>query len=245
MIKIFSNIRRKLISENNSIIRNTNYFKYAIGEIFLIVIGILIALGINNWREGQQENKLEIIILDQITGQLKKDSLALHELIIQMEETSLITQELKKYMKENNPYTDSLKGIFSRISYFNQINHNQTSYDKLMDAGINIVKNDSIQNLIPMYFRNMEHLSAVYDRYPISVYFRDEIYPKYFKSFSWGPEGSEPNDFELLKKNDEFYIALDYVINDTRFYRYSYLDGAELNHRLLRLLKKELTKRIK
>jgi len=50
MIKLFRNIRKKIITENSSVNRNTNYFKYAIGEIFLVVIGILIALNINNWK---------------------------------------------------------------------------------------------------------------------------------------------------------------------------------------------------
>ena len=57
MIKIFRNIRKKLISENRSIIRNTNYFKYALGEIILVVIGILIALQVNNWNQERKDLK--------------------------------------------------------------------------------------------------------------------------------------------------------------------------------------------
>ena len=57
MIKIFRNIRKKLISENRSIIRNTNYFKYAVGEIFLVVVGILIALQVNNWNQDRLNQK--------------------------------------------------------------------------------------------------------------------------------------------------------------------------------------------
>ena len=47
MLKFFSKIRRKLITEGNT----TNYLKYAIGEIVLVVLGILIALQINNWNQ--------------------------------------------------------------------------------------------------------------------------------------------------------------------------------------------------
>jgi len=45
MIKFFRNIRKKLLAEG----KTTNYLKYAVGEIVLVVIGILIALQINNW----------------------------------------------------------------------------------------------------------------------------------------------------------------------------------------------------
>ena len=47
MIKLFRNIRQKLVTEG----KTTNYLKYAIGEIVLVVIGILIALQINNWNK--------------------------------------------------------------------------------------------------------------------------------------------------------------------------------------------------
>jgi len=47
MIKFFRKIRQNLLLEG----RTSKYFKYAVGEIILVVIGILIALSINNWNE--------------------------------------------------------------------------------------------------------------------------------------------------------------------------------------------------
>ena len=64
MIKFFRHIRRSLINQNNM----GKYFKYAIGEILLVVIGILIALQINNWNETRKEQALE---LDYLIGILK------------------------------------------------------------------------------------------------------------------------------------------------------------------------------
>lgn len=62
MAKLFNNIRRKLIDDKLSAIRTTSYLKYAIGEIFLVVIGILIALSINNWNENRKDmNKLKVL----------------------------------------------------------------------------------------------------------------------------------------------------------------------------------------
>ena len=53
MIKLFRKIRQKLLAEN----KISKYLIYAIGEIILVVIGILIALQINNWNESNKEKK--------------------------------------------------------------------------------------------------------------------------------------------------------------------------------------------
>ena len=55
MLKFFRHIRFKLMSQNQT----SRYLKYAIGEIILVVIGILIALQINNWNEQRKAKKLE------------------------------------------------------------------------------------------------------------------------------------------------------------------------------------------
>jgi hypothetical protein len=59
MIKFFRKIRQNLLTQG----KTGKYFKYAIGEIVLVVIGILIALGINNWNEHRKNKESEKIIL--------------------------------------------------------------------------------------------------------------------------------------------------------------------------------------
>jgi hypothetical protein len=70
MIKFFRKIRQKLLSEN----RFSKYFIYAIGEILLVVIGILIALSINNWNEFKKERITERDFLISIQNDLKQDT---------------------------------------------------------------------------------------------------------------------------------------------------------------------------
>lgn len=62
MIKLFRNIRQNLLNEG----KTSKYFKYAIGEIILVVIGILIALQINTWNQNKQDRKQESEILSQL-----------------------------------------------------------------------------------------------------------------------------------------------------------------------------------
>ncbi len=54
MIKFFRKIRYDLMDKN----KTGKYLKYAIGEIILVVIGILIALSINNWNENRKSKRV-------------------------------------------------------------------------------------------------------------------------------------------------------------------------------------------
>jgi len=69
MIKLFRNLRQNLLQEG----KITKYLKYAIGEIFLVVIGILIALQINNWNESRKHKIAESEFLAGIKSDLNDD----------------------------------------------------------------------------------------------------------------------------------------------------------------------------
>ena len=69
MIKFFRKIRQSSLMEN----KTGKYFKYAIGEIVLVVIGILIALQINNWNQNRIENKEVKTYLNNLIQDLNDD----------------------------------------------------------------------------------------------------------------------------------------------------------------------------
>jgi len=69
MIKFFRKIRQNLLSEG----KTGNYFKYAIGEIVLVMIGILLALQVSNWNQDRKDRISERKILDNIHKDFKKN----------------------------------------------------------------------------------------------------------------------------------------------------------------------------
>lgn len=69
MIKFFRKIRQKLLSEGNT----GKYLKYAFGEILLVMIGILLALQVNNWNEERKNNRIRKSYLENLKVDLKKD----------------------------------------------------------------------------------------------------------------------------------------------------------------------------
>lgn len=76
MIKFFRRLRYNLLNEG----KTSRYFKYAIGEIILVVIGILIALQINNWNEAQKGKMKAVSILNAIRSDMVKDLERIDEL---------------------------------------------------------------------------------------------------------------------------------------------------------------------
>ena len=77
MLTLFRRIRRTLVSEN----RFSKYLVYAVGEIVLVVIGILIALQINNWNNESNDRKKEAIILKQIHSDFKSNKKQLDSIV--------------------------------------------------------------------------------------------------------------------------------------------------------------------
>lgn len=77
MIKFFRKIRQNLLSEG----KTGKYLKYAIGEIILVVIGILIALGINNWNNESKDIKLNKEYLSRIHRDIVQDTINFRAII--------------------------------------------------------------------------------------------------------------------------------------------------------------------
>jgi sensor domain CHASE-containing protein len=88
MIKFFRNIRKNRLNEG----KTSKYFKYAIGEIVVVVIGILIALQINNWNSNQKDELQETKILLQL-----KEGLALDRNKMEAELNYPMLQALKVF----------------------------------------------------------------------------------------------------------------------------------------------------
>ena len=143
MIKFFRKIRYDLMEKN----KTGKYLKYAIGEIILVVIGILIALQINNWNENE---KLETKTQDyyvQLLDDLSND-------IVSAENT---IKEFSNHQKEYNKYTDSydIEGL-TPIKAYEQISK-LTLISTPLTFNTNTI--ESLQNsgdvgLIPSHIRN-------------------------------------------------------------------------------------------
>jgi hypothetical protein len=112
MIKLFRKIRQKMLTEN----KFSKYLLYAVGEIILVVIGILIALQINNWNQSNQNNKQEKQILTQLLEEYESNLNQINSKIFIRDEILTASIKLLEYKNLYSGLTDkdSLDRYLSR-----------------------------------------------------------------------------------------------------------------------------------
>ncbi|TPV32807.1 hypothetical protein FJ651_10855 [Paucihalobacter ruber] len=124
MLSYLRKIRKKLLQQN----RVTQYLTYAIGEIILVVIGILIALSINNWNEARKHKITELGFVKSLVKDLNEDLIALESTIEYNDIKVSRLDSLLKYagtdinaMKNQNQlYSLLRRSLFNRRSFQNQ-----------------------------------------------------------------------------------------------------------------------------
>ena len=161
MIKFFRRIRQKLLSEN----RFSKYLIYAIGEIILVVIGILIALQINNWNDNRIKNNQVKTYALKLISDLKQDIQAVKYIKWQAETAYLRLDSLINYTR-NQSIEDCNNLDLYVLAYnarYKPYSWNRASYEELKSTGIlSYFDNDSLVNLLVKYDAFSKHMDADY-----------------------------------------------------------------------------------
>lgn len=208
MFKIFRRFRNKYISEN----KVSRYLLYATGEIALVVIGILIALVINQKANQNSEQKEALIILKEIHSNLILDLEAIIDDIWAMDSVDYSCNFIVNYLEDH----ELPNAEFGKFAHFSRItphfSANISGYNLLSSKGIQIVKNDSLRQAISNYFDASFPYYKAYEEekmmYRLQVY--DPFLPKYFKwikdstDMTLGYYEISPEDYIKMRNQGEF-----------------------------------------
>lgn len=211
MIKFFRHIRKQLLTEN----KTGKYIAYAIGEIILVVIGILIALQINNWNEERvarrSEQKLLMSLSEDFKSNLASLESSLNEIPNLIEEYSLVLEHAGRI---NDGLSDTMKADIIVTGFIRTILVDGTLTSVLGSTTLELISNDTLKRLLTSYparlrdFKESENDLIDYVHGVQRPLFRSYISLSDFllddPRFDEFIKHVEESDYESLLKNREY-----------------------------------------
>jgi hypothetical protein len=194
MIKFFRRIRQQLLAEG----KTAKYFKYAIGEILLVMIGILLALQVNNWNEERKDRIQEQVLLRQLQTEFKSNLDQLNQKIAIRQEIILSATKLLGYI--DDPATRQKDSINRYLA----LSVGYTTFDPIVSdlansGGLRLLRNNSLKQLLSYWtseimqvteseqtwykYRNEVYVPFLITHYQIRTARHDLIKTDYLKKY--------------------------------------------------------------
>ena len=255
MIKFFRKIRYNLMETG----KTGKYFKYAIGEILLVMIGILLALQVNNWNEDSKRNVQEIKIYHEILSDLELTKEEVNK-DMQNHITFLHSNKaLLNHLIEKKPYSDSLTNHMFNVTGDLQVYPKTSGFDALNSIGLDLLSNDSIRieitNLYQLYLKrvvnqgwretptnDIGNLMEPHLRRNLTIDTKKKERMVYFNNDSIGIKVAKIKNYEVLINDIEFQRTLNRTIMfRSRKINIHGLSLRRIDHAMISI-KKELTR---
>ncbi|NNE03400.1 MAG: hypothetical protein HKN52_09560 [Eudoraea sp.] len=144
MINFFRKTRKKLADDNKFF----KYSRYAIGEILLVVIGILIALQINNWNEDKKTSAYEVKMLGEVRNELIKDTIYFNMIKKRVVSADEGINKIIMYSFQKEPPIDSVLLLMPNLFTGFQYIYHKGAYESIKSVGIDKISNDSVRLLM-------------------------------------------------------------------------------------------------
>lgn len=183
-MKFFRKIRQNLLTENKS----SQYLIYAVGEIILVVIGILIALQLNTWGMEKTDRQIENTLLANIKKDLESDIQEfrmVEDFKLSQNEASI--RLLEYLIDASKPLEDTVQFVndLQLIVYFIVPSSNKTSFDIATSTGyLNNITNDILVNDLSRYFNDIGLEQHVSDTKRFTNAFNENHLIKTYQLFS-------------------------------------------------------------
>jgi len=246
MPRIFNIIRQRLLKENlpdRQAGRLARYLVYAIGEILLVVIGILIALQVNTWNNTRQERRLERSILREMRENLRKD-LAMNEKNLALNQARHdANSRVLEHLEQRTPFDPSLRQDYANLLGRGITTPNTSALDHLRGHGFGLIRNDALRQAITnLYLERYAYIRREEDGLD-EHYHNERMLPLVMahlrteRMFS----AAEPRDVEALFDDKGFHEALRLNIQLRGLMAHNSARNVELIEALIGLIDGELS----
>lgn len=240
MLRFFRNIRQKLASEN----KVTAYLRYAIGEILLVVIGILIALQINNWNEHRKNSTIEKEIISNLHDEFLQNKLVLKDVREVLNKSEQSCYRLMNLMNKERNYLSkyNIDSLLYWTFEFTSFSPSNNVFTEVLQSGrLGLIKNKDLINSLFDFQRmldNNEKTFFIYQKFieeQIMPYLNDNISFKNLDKYGpmqWKHPTEFKTDYSVIFSDRKFENLI-----DNQLYHLSLLKD---EHRLIELTMDEI-----
>ena len=244
MIPFFRKIRKKMADDNKPL----KYMRYAIGEIVLVVIGILIALQINNWNENQKSIKKGREILVDLRENLKSNTIQFQEDIEITKDVINSIDIVLNNITITKIYNDSLGKHLRRVTYWETSRWKSSGYKAIISNGVEIIKSKELQEAIIDLYEITYPEIAEYTRLSEGNF--PTLLPKWLELIerestdykNYYEHSSRPFNYQEIIDSRMFKSILTFLRSQRVIDIQLRNDGIEKNQELIKLIDKELLK---
>lgn len=121
------------------------YLKYAIGEIILVMIGILLALQVNNWNEQRKRVRVEIHTLVDIKSDIQENIQNLEVGLVLLKKNNKEALKALYYYEQKTPYSDTIQNVFNDFFVFWDPDFTYAAFENLKNQGVNLISNERLR----------------------------------------------------------------------------------------------------
>ena len=240
MLPFFRKIRYRLAKDNQFF----KYSRYAIGEILLIVVGILLALYLNNLNEQKNIRHDQVRILKELKSNLN-NTISAFERSINTEQKYLdFNQLIIDHLAQKKPYDTLMDKAFG--TYYWNISSNPVTgaYDHLKAKGLNLIENDSLRMSISYLFESEFRILKEENQFWSNHLQENISLPYHVRHFrKYYPDGHSSEDFEFARPlnyaellKDEYFLNINAEIISNRKWNIRSLQGLIVKMENLRIM---------
>ncbi|MCB9080155.1 MAG: hypothetical protein H6555_00410 [Lewinellaceae bacterium] len=203
MLHFWRRIKRKLIDEGNL----KGYLLYAIGEIFLVVIGILIAIQINGWNENRKSRDQEAAILIELSRNITANVGIIRQTMQQDSASVVAIENLFRALENKVAYSDTLASYFAQAIASYPTNLSNSTMETIRAKGVDIIQSERIRNkVLNLFDIDYAQIREIYDTDQQSYNNVEQVY--LLKNFRITRGAAIPNDFTFLRDDPELQNIL-------------------------------------
>ena len=227
------------------------YFKYAIGEIVLVVIGILIALSINNWNENKKERKLETKVLSELLTSLENNYNYMLSDSLYRATWNASSDIVISFLENDLEYSDTMNIHFQHARKpGTNLSLSYAGYEGLKNVGYDIITSDTLRKSVVNLFE-LSH-KALLEEMEYFETFQPDRQVQIDRLFSYEEDKFNlkkpfdvplvPNNFNVLKKDPIFLPMIKSVKVQRNIISVMLYKNIEETKRVIDLLKISLKK---